>query len=499
MAISFTRYIDITSGVGATNIVPQREFIGRLFTTSYLVPSQSMIDFTNASEVGTYFGDTSDEYMRAVAYFSWISKNITSPQKITYARWVEFAEPPMIFGNVNQSQTLLTYTSITSGSFGLTIGGVSNTFTGLNFSSATSLSDVASIIQAAINAESGTQWTAATVVFGGTQGRPPTFDFTGGDPVVATITVQEGLSGTPIAGLLGWLFGAIVSNGSLAETITQTLTNSAQTSNNFGSFLFVQMLSLSQITEAATWNSLYNVYFMYLVPLSDLTQLTNYETALSSLAGTGVTYAPLEDDYPEQLPMQIFAATNYNASNSVQNYMFQFANLIPSVSDDTTATILDAGSINYYGVTQTAGQQIAFYQRGVLMGQISDPLDMNVYANEAWFKDAAGAALMNLLSALPNISANQQGIIQISNTLQSVINQALNNGTISVGKQLNNTQILYINEITNNNNAWQQVQNIGYWLNVQIVQVSGQYQAVYTLIYSKDDDVRKIVGTHDLI
>jgi hypothetical protein len=40
------------------------------------------------------------------------------------------------------------------------------------------------------------------------------------------------------------------------------------------------------------------------------------------------------------------------------------------------------------------------------MGLATDPVDMNVYANEIWLKDAAGAAILSLLLSLGKVSAN---------------------------------------------------------------------------------------------
>src|SRR5579863_6929034 len=99
MAISLTRYVSITSGVGAGTVVPTRALVARLFTANTLLPPQSFISFTTASEVGSYFGFSSEEYLRAVFYFSWISKNITQPQSIQFARFVQTAVPPIIWPN----------------------------------------------------------------------------------------------------------------------------------------------------------------------------------------------------------------------------------------------------------------------------------------------------------------------------------------------------------------------------------------------------------------
>jgi hypothetical protein len=204
------------------------------------------------------------------------------------------------------------------------------------------------------------------------------------------------------------------------------------------------------------------------------------------------------------IPMMILAATDYTKRNAVQNYMFQQFNVTPSVKTTTKSNALDLVRTNYYGRTQTAGQTIDFYQRGVLMGGITAPVDMNVYANEQWLKDACGASLMELLTALPRISANAKGRIQILAQLQSVIESAVFNGTISIGKTLSQTQKAFIGEQTGDLEAWRQVQNIGYWLDVVMQSYVTQdgrteFKAVYTLIYSKDDAIRKIEGNHQLL
>ena len=96
------------------------------------------------------------------------------------------------------------------------------------------------------------------------------------------------------------------------------------------------------------------------------------------------------------------------------------------------------------------------------MGGSTAPVDMNTFANEMWLKDAAGTAIMSLLLSLAKVSANDTGRAQLLTTIQSVIDQALFNGTISVGKELNTNQKLYIAQITGDDKAWHQIQTLGY-------------------------------------
>lgn len=515
MAISITRYVDITSGVGAGTFVPTRDLVARLFTGNDLVPPQSFISFDDAASVGAYFGTTTEEYYRAVFYFGWISKNVTSPGALQYARWVNTAVAPRIYALKGNNSVLANWTSITDGSFILTMGSNTYTLSSLDFSSALALADVATIIQDAIQAESGggALWTGATVAFDSGSGG---FDLIGGATGDAVISVAAPLSGTNItgAGLLGWIPqsvntngtvtpGAIWADGSDVETITETLTTSNSISNNFGSFTFLTNLDLTldQVTEAATWNATLNNVYLYSVGVIPA-NVSTWQMALADIGGVGLTVSPTLSplEYPEMAPMMIEAATNYNGINSVQNYMFQIFNLTPSVTDDTTAAAYDAIGVNYYGQTQTAGSQIEFYQTGVLQGTDTSPVNMGVYVNEIWLKDAATAAIATLLLAQPYVPANTQGQAQILGTLQSVIQQALTNGTISVGKTLSTAQQMYISSVTGDPDAWHQVQDIGYWLGCVIVQTAPNvYEAQYTLVYSKNDVINFVEGTHILI
>lgn len=583
MSITITKYVDVVSGVGGAASVQTRDLVARIFTANPLIPPQTFISFTTATEVGDYFGTASEEYLRAVFYFSFISKNLTQPQSLQFARWVKTAANPQVFPVQDNGTALGSWTAISNGSFILTMGGFSFTLTGLDFSLAGSLAAVATIVEDAIQAETGggAMWTAATVTYSSTYGG---FILTGGavgsvaNPLVV-IDSGVGTDITPI-GLLGWLPeqsiingnlipGAIWSSGSAVETIAGTLAASSNASTNFGSFAFMTNLGITMqnMVDAATWNDTLNVLYMYSqgvlpanitawqaaaapiggVGLTDSPAITfsimgtvasasNAVTGLSSNAnitigmpvtgtdipaGTyvtskvGTTGLTLNNNatgsatvaltftslqFPEMLPMMIEASTNYDGVNSVQNYEFQqVAGLTPSVSDTATSNAYDSINVNYYGVTQTAGQQIAFYQQGKLQGIAPDILDMNTYVNEIWLKDAATVAMMNLLLGVSQVPANSQGRSQILGSLQGVVNQALNNGTISVGKTLNPQQRMFITSETGDDLAWHQVQNDGYWMDVVIAANGPNFEATYTLIYSKDDVIRKVNGVHTLI
>lgn len=502
-AISFTRYVDIVSGVGAGAGVAQRQLIGRLFTQNNLLPPKSFIDFDvseNADNVGEYFGFASAEYKRAQFYSAWISKNITKAKKISFSRWVPNAVGSMVFGK-KAYYAVETFNIISAGSIGLTLGGVTHELQGIDLSGQVSLSGVAIAIQTAIQAytSGGLAWTGATVSYDATARRFILTSGATGDDVVAVVAGQ---SGNDIAAPLGWLTGAILCNGSNSESITETLAESAQASNNFGSFLFIPTLTTDQIVEAATWNNGQNNMFQFMVPVSS-SNAAAISAAVLNLAGCALTLAPLATEYPEMIPMIVLAATDYTALNAVQNYEFQIFPITPSVTSDADADLYDGLRVNYYGQTQTAGQLLQFYQKGVLTGLPTSPVDQNTYANEQWLKDSFGSQIMTLLLALARVSANKEGRSQLLTVMQGTANQAVRNGTISIGKPLTTTQQLFIKTVTGSDIAWYQIQTGGYWYDVQFVTYvedgTTKYKAKYTFLYAKDDVIRKVEGQDILI
>lgn len=495
MTISISRYVDISSGVGGGASVAQRELIGRLFSDNPRTPADSVAEFTSADDVAAYYGATSEEALRAIFYFGYISKSVGSPRKISFARWAKVANEARIYGR-RAGTTLAQFQAIAAGDVILTVGGQTANLPNIDLTAANSLTAVAAAVQAAIRAAAGTQFASALVAYDAVAG---TFNFTSSLEQAADITVSGDL-----ADLLGWTgVGVVLSPGVTAESITAALSRSAEGSNNFGAFAFALDLTDDEIVEAATWNAAQNVAYMFLGRVT-ATNAANVMAEVIGLSGAGITLAPDTTQYDELLPAAVLAATRYERRGSVQNYMYQQAALSPKVSSDADADSYDSLRVNYYGATQTGGQTISFYQRGVLCGPSTAPVDMNTYANEMWLKDAAQSALMGLLLAVPRVPANAAGRGMVLASLQDPIDRALINGTISVGRFLTPAQKVAIETLTGDPLAFHQIESVGYWVDVVMEPFTTsdgrtEWKAVYTLVYAKDDAVRKVEGSHALI
>jgi hypothetical protein len=286
--------------------------------------------------------------------------------------------------------------------------------------------------------------------------------------------------------------------GANEETPAEAMQRTANDSNNFGSFVFIEELTPVEISAVAEWVNTTNVQFLYSVPVTS----SNYSNIQPIVAGKNGVWLQLDDgDYAEYMPCAILASTNYNRINAAQTFMFQqFPSAVATVTTDTLADTYDAVKVNYYGATQSAGQQLAFLQRGVLQGSIEDA---GVYCNEMWLKDAIIVAGFNLFLAVGKVPANLKGNAMISGVMIDIFELALQNGTFSPEKNLTSTQKAYIENLTNDADAWQSVFNNGYYFKGSIdpVTQNGQTNYVfnYILIYSKGDAVKKIEGSDILI
>lgn len=500
MSISIDKYTKITSGVGGGNNVRARELILRIFTENSLVPTDGILEFTSPDDVASYFGRDSEEYRRAVKYFSYISPAIVQPSKLAFARDQLTAAPSKVMGT--QVRSIAAASSGVAGTVESSDGKMGFSITTVTIPAGSTMSAAATAYQTALRSVSGdgviNVLKTITVAYDALKA---CFVLTSGSNDAVTIKFTN----SAVNDAMGMTNSTAIPGVPVSLVAEDSVAAMDNISTNYGAFLFIRKLALDKVIPLAEANAAKNVAYMLLVGCK-ASEAESYSAALLSIASVSLTLvADINADFDEQIPGALMAATNYSAKNGVINYMYrQVPNVAPKVTTTPLSDFYDKLRVNYYGRTQTAGQQIDFYQRGVLMGGATAPTDMNVHANEQWLKDMCAAALLTAQLSLGRISANRTGRGTIITTLQEPINAALYNGVISVDKPLKTIQKLYITQMTGDDNAWQQVQGIGYWLDAYMesfVTPDGrtEWQCVYTLIYSKDDAIRRVQGTHVLI
>lgn len=168
--------------------------------------------YSTLAAVSTDFGTSSPAFFAAQEWFA----QAPQPTTIQIGRWAKTNTAGQLFcGPLSAANTLLTaWTAISNGSFHIAIdGGGPSSITGLNFSAATSLNGVASIIQAALTGATCTYDAVNNRFFftSSTTGASSSISFLTAGTGGTDISVQ--LNGRNTAGN-----GAYVANGILAET-----------------------------------------------------------------------------------------------------------------------------------------------------------------------------------------------------------------------------------------------------------------------------------------
>lgn len=516
MAISIRRYVDITSGVGGAAASPYRELIGRIVTSNNPLPPGTILTADTADDVAKVFGMTSPEYRVAVRYFAFISKQINKPKKLSFVRYSPFGNPPKVVSD-DSTKSRDTLMAFTDGRMTITVKKsgdtpVSYDIAGIDFSTLPTVgweAAAATVLQTRIRtAVASEQLATATVTIEILASGGPRFTITGGAVAAATMDVAQAATSDVSVALGLSTPGAQNLPGVLGQSPTEAIASSAAVDNNFGSFSFIDNLQNNEIVDVAAWNAAQNVEYMYCVATTEANARI-LAPLLVGFSGTALTLTNGDvgdaRDWSENCPMEILAATDYQRPAASQNYMYyQFGTRPQTVDDNPTANVMDKLRVNYIGRTQVNGKPTSFYQRGVLMGDITAPTDMTTYANEIWLKSTILADIMNAFLALPAIPANEAGRTTLMSVIQAPINQALTNGVVSVGKPLTMVQKAYITQVTGDPDAWQQVEVRGFWFDANLFSQVGpsgttEWKAKYVLVYSKSDQIRKVEGSDILI
>lgn len=493
MSISIERYVSITSGVAGAQAVAQRELIGLRFSTDPRVPVGAHVVVANAGAALDYFGAASDEYKFAMQYFGYTSPPPASQaERLRFAAHVDVARPARIYGE-DVATTLGELQAITAGSLTITLAGVTQTISAIDLSAQISFAGIVSELTTKISAV----FPGSSVDFDALSG---TFNLT----TASTGTAKISVTSTALSELLGWGAGAILSPGSDALSPLESLRAAEQVTDSFGSFSFGATLTTGEIVEVATYNASLNLKYMYLQSVTPATAQA-VSAAVLGIPSVGLVLNATAGEFKESIPQAIMAATNYSLRSATVNYMYRrVGGMTSDVSTDDGADLYDGLRVNFFGNTANASREISFFQKGFLCGGATDALDMGVHANEQWLKAYLTARLLSLQLSLGKIPANNEGRGYVLAQVTDAANLAKFNGTILPGKTLTTAQQIAVTQITGDADAWRDVQINGYWADAAVVERTGEagvteYVIQYTLVYSKNDVVRKIQGSHNLI
>lgn len=442
MAIPASQIVSISPRVlqaGGTDLVLN----GLFLSESDLIPSTSLaLTFANAADVGTYFGELSDEYAAALVYFKGYDNSFKKPRSLLVGRRVSAAAAAYLRGG-KFTGTLEDIQEVTAGTLTVTIDGTEVDLSSLDFSSGvTSLSEACDVINTALT----TAGSSASIAYnGGQQCFILTSGTTGAE--TSTITYENGSS----LGILLCLTedtGAVLSQGMDTMTVDENMNAIRLVSENWATFTNLYTPSAdAEVLALSSWASAQGVEYLYVAWSTDI-QLTA-QTDTTSIAiqlkestngATALVYGGYK--YAAFICGSV-ASIDWERFNGVITLAFKSqSGLTATVENATDAATLLGKAVNFYGNYATRNDRFVFLYDGSMTnkGLSASYNYIDPFVNAVWFNNAIQVSIMNGITMAGRVPYNEDGYTLIRAWIQDPINRALRNGVIDAGMVLSETQ-----------------------------------------------------------
>jgi len=388
--------------------------------------SQRLRPYSSLTQVANDFGTSAPEYLAADLFYS----QSPQPNTLLIGRWAQYPASGLLHCGILSSsqQALANFTAVTSGGVDFTIDGTTVNLAGLNFSSATNLNGVASLINTALGSHASCTWNSVYSRFeivSATTGTSSSVSFgsTGAGTDISTLIGSTAASGaTAVAGIS-------------SETIESAVSTMISMSNAWYGLAIAassmpadsDLVSVCGIVEAANPRR-------YFVPT------TQEANALSATSTTDLAYLVQQGgfnhtacQYSSSSPyagVSLFArnaSVNYGGNNTVINLMFQQEpGITPETLTETQAAALKAKNCNVF---VNYNNSTAIIQWGTCAsGQYIDTvIGLDYVAN------AVQTAVFSLLYTGAKVPQTDAGVNLILTTIEQVLSGAVADGLLAPG------------------------------------------------------------------
>lgn len=390
--------------------------------------------YNNAEGVAADWPGSSEVVALANAYFSQQPK----PTQFVVSLRAENAVAAELRGG---SVTELTdFTSISDGSFAITIDGDSQDIAALDFSADTTLSEVAATIEAGLQSVATGGYVGATCTYDGSR----FFINSGTTGATSTISFLTSTgAGTDISSLLQMRQGeGTKQDGIDAETITEALNAIEQKNNAWYGLIFTKEVRDDAIINgedaveaAASWvQARVKVFFNTTNDLDVLDSVTTNDIASVLDTGNFTRTMTTFSSYPDQYPSASIAGRAFTVDFSQPNstLTLKFKSLPGITVEDLSSTdkqVLDSkranaffqvGDTNIYGESYMAGDYFFDEIHGV--DWLTDAIQTEVYGY--------------LISRSTKVPYTDKGVAALQQQVTKVLDTAVLNGLAAPGETI---------------------------------------------------------------
>lgn len=415
---------------------------GLFLTENTRSPMGTVLSFSSADDVSSYFGPSSAEYAAAAIYFSGFDNSNAKPAAMLVYQYNSDAVSAYLRGASLSAMTLAELKALT-GTLTLTVNGTDYTSESIDLSAATSFSAAATLIDDAFTSPpfsvSFDSVSSAFVFTSSTTGADSTISYA---------------SGTLAASLcLTSATGAILSQGSAAATPASAMNAAIAKTQDWATFTTLfdpDNGSGNSVKQAfSSWNSQQDNRYAYVAWDTDVTptESTSATTSLgyilqeNSTSGTICIYAPTYEK--AAFVCGAIASIDFSETNGRTTLAFKSqSGLSADVTNQTVSDNLIANGYNFYGAYATANDDFVFFYPGSISGEYAW---IDSYINQVWLNSQLQLSLMTLLTSAKAVPHNSTGYALTHAAFLDPITAALNFGAIVPGVSLSTLQATEVN------------------------------------------------------
>ncbi len=431
MASQIKRFIDVEIRKDTPRVSVAGFNVLMSITDSLLISTaQRVKSFSSAQAVEDFFGASSEENKAANAFYFQDPFQVNQPDILQFGKYVDAAIAALIECGTAPELDFEVWKLISDGEFSVDIDGGAVELTALDFSSVTSLDDVASVIDVALaangdcyflggrfNIKSGTTGASSTITLLETVTAPAGTDISGSDY----------LDGDVLFGP-SELTGALLSQGQIAETVETAISAIEEKNNDWYAMSAIKSFRDSSDTEDMA-DAIESRRKMFLIASNDITTLTlgavsSFSFYLKNLnyKRSAVIYSGFEAESPDfswlgqQLPKEV-GSTNW-AFKTLAG-VAQGA-LVDITVDNLTQSQIDAAlDVNANVYTNTLGSD--FVYNGTMGGGKNANKEgefIDIIRNIDFLQARIEEGLMSLLLEREIIPMTDAGITMVEARLQ---------------------------------------------------------------------------------
>lgn len=451
MSIPAKKLVDVIPGVVGVSGAALA-LSGLILTTNTAIPINSIMQFSTAAAVASFFGPSSTEADLAGVYFAGFDNSTAKPANLLFWQYPTASVAGYLRGGSVASMTLAQLQAIAAGTMTITVDGTAKTSSSIDLSTATEFSDAASKITAAFTSGPTFTYDSQRSAFVATS---PTTGAT------SSVSFASGAIATSLR--LTQATGAVTSAGSVASTPAAAMTAIIGKALNWAGFMTTFEPSIDDKIAFATWAHQQGARFAYACWDTDTNATVqgnttsfgyqvktarNLDGSIPLTADTDVAAALGVTMQSIVQPLAAFAlgymaSLDFSRTNGRTTFAYRSqGGIVAGVTDATVGDTLIANGYNFYGNYATSQQSYTFIQPGQISGRFEWA---DSFANEVWMNANFQQTLLAFMASSGSIPYNPIGYSSIETVLQDPINQALNFGAIRAGVTLAGSQVVSVN------------------------------------------------------